>query len=74
MNIIPHTPPPHMERVVVERDELSKKLALLNALLTDQPRIERLKIDQAELRRLRRQYDYMRLYRNVLDERLEAAV
>lgn len=72
--MIKHTIPPHMERVVAEKDQLDDRMVALYALLPDQPRIERLKIDKNELARLRRQYSYMRLYADVLVERLEASV
>lgn len=74
MSVIEHTLPPHMERVVEEKKELQLKMDKLHALLTDQPRIERLNVNAPELARLRRQYVLMGLYRDTLAERLEAAV
>lgn len=73
MDIITHTLPPHMERVVTEREELREKIGKLRELLTDQPRIDRLGIDAAELQRLRLQYNVMGSYEIILSQRLEAA-
>lgn len=61
---------PHQQRVVDEYNELETKWQALTELLTDQPRIERLNIPADELARLRRQHTYMRLYRDVLSERI----
>lgn len=65
---------PHQTRVVDEFNALEAKYQSLTELLTDHPRIERLKIPADELARLRRQHTYMKLYRDVLNERIVAFV
>jgi hypothetical protein len=57
---------------MTERAELSDKLEALRNFLTDQPRLDRLGVPADEVARLRRQHTYMSLYRDVLDERINA--
>lgn len=65
---------PQQQRVIDELTELEIKLTALTELLVDAPRVKRLGIDGAELARLRRQHTYMRLYIDVLRERIEVFV
>ncbi len=61
---------PHQQRVVAERNELDERLAKLEEFRDYSPIFKGL--SKAEQRRLVRQASYMELYRDVLDERIEA--
>ena len=61
---------PHHERVVVEREELAEKLEKLQAFLKTQRPVR--SIDFNEERWLIRQAMIMRLYIDVLDDRITA--
>ena len=60
---------PYQERVLVERDELSDKVVKLGAFL--QGSIFRT-VTPEEKERLEKQYSYMKLYLDILDQRVDA--
>lgn len=61
---------PYQQRVVEEYDELEKKLVKLEAFIHDEGTHYKL-LDVREQVRLLRQYTLMRLYSEVLDERIK---
>lgn len=61
---------PHEQRVVVELEELNRRLDKLESFILDSPGFNA--PAPAEQNRLRRQAEHMRAYSRVLAERIEA--